>query len=72
MAGRPTSDSNVKDLLHSSRTRFMIETLTNLRNNKVKRVAGQDGHSESTERMKKFLSGLTKKHHSMFCAYLKL
>lgn len=48
---------------HSSRTRFMIETLINLKNNKPKRNAGQDGRSESVDRMKKFLSGLGRKHH---------
>ena len=44
---------------------FMIETLTNLKNNKVKRTTGQDGHSETVDRMKKFLSGLSKKYHRM-------
>ncbi|CAL1716321.1 unnamed protein product [Somion occarium] len=46
----------------SSRTRFMVETLGNLKNNKVKRTAaGQQAGNEAVERMKKFLSGLIKK-----------
>ncbi|KAI0926110.1 hypothetical protein AcV5_008659 [Taiwanofungus camphoratus] len=47
----------------SSRTRFMVETLTNLKNNKIKRNAGQTAGNEAVERMKKFLSGLSKKRH---------
>ncbi|KAG5646977.1 hypothetical protein DXG03_001700 [Asterophora parasitica] len=47
----------------SSRTRFMIETLTNLKNNKLKRNATQNQGAESVERMKKFLTGLAKKRH---------
>ncbi|KAF8591084.1 ARM repeat-containing protein [Ramaria rubella] len=72
----PSALKDIVDIVHkkmsgkvqstiSSRTQFMIETLTNLKNNKIKRVAGQDGHSESTERLKKFLSGLSKKYHVM-------
>ncbi|TRM64275.1 hypothetical protein BD626DRAFT_400795 [Schizophyllum amplum] len=50
--------------LYSSRTKFMIETLSNLKNNKVKKgQQGQTGGGEAVERMKKFLSGLTKKRH---------
>ena len=56
----------MNDLLYSSRTQFMIETLTNLKNNKVNRVAGRDGASEVAARMKKILSGLSKKFHGMF------
>ena len=42
----------------------MIETLTNLKNNKLKRTAGQQHRGgEAVERMKKFLSGLNKKRH---------
>jgi nucleolar MIF4G domain-containing protein 1 len=53
-----------KATTRSSRTRFMIETLTNLKNNKLKRTAGQQHQGgEAVERMKKFLSGLTKKRH---------
>lgn len=51
----------------SSRTRFMLETLTNLKNNKVKKVAGGgaagSAGAEAVERMKKFLGGLSKKKH---------
>ena len=52
-----------------SRTRFMVETLTNLKNNKLKKTpgggaAGSAG-SEAVERMKKFLGGLNKKKHGM-------
>lgn len=39
----------------------MIETLLNLKNNKAKKVAAaQSQGGDSMERMKKFLSGLTK------------
>ena len=52
-------------ILGSSRTRFMIETLTNLKNNKLKKNVTQNQGGEAVERMKKFLSGLSKKRHSM-------
>ncbi|KAI0784591.1 armadillo-type protein [Abortiporus biennis] len=45
----------------SSRTRFMIETLTNLKNNKSKRQSNPGG--DAVDRMKKFLGGLGKKRH---------
>ena len=41
----------------------MVETLTNLKNNKVKKAAGQTAGGEAVERMKKFLSGLSKRRH---------
>ncbi|KAF5391624.1 hypothetical protein D9757_002400 [Collybiopsis confluens] len=47
----------------TSRTHFMIETLDNLKNNKVKRLGAQNQGGEAVERMKKFLSGLSKKRH---------
>ncbi|TFY60458.1 hypothetical protein EVJ58_g5148 [Rhodofomes roseus] len=47
----------------SSRARFMIETLTNLKNNKVKKNAASAAGEETVERLKKFLSGLSKKRH---------
>ncbi|KAI0694615.1 hypothetical protein BC835DRAFT_1415230 [Cytidiella melzeri] len=49
----------------SSRSRFMVETLTNLKNNKFKKgtAGGQGAHA--VERMKKYLSGLSKKRHLM-------
>ncbi|KAF8896428.1 armadillo-type protein [Infundibulicybe gibba] len=56
--------SNKDDGL-TSRTRFMIETLTNLKNNKLKRNATQNQGGDAVERMKKILSGLTKKRHVM-------
>ena len=51
----------------SSRTKFMIETLTNLKNNKAtkskKGQQGQTGGNEAVERMKKFLNGMATKRH---------
>ncbi|KAG0706767.1 hypothetical protein DFH29DRAFT_899911 [Suillus ampliporus] len=48
----------------SSRTRFMIETLNNLKNNKIKKTAAtQHQGGDAVERMKKFLSSLGKKKH---------
>ncbi|THV07360.1 hypothetical protein K435DRAFT_833689 [Dendrothele bispora CBS 962.96] len=49
----------------SSRTRFMVETLNNLKNNKVKRLGTQNQGGDAVERMKKFLSNLGKKRHVM-------
>ncbi|KAJ7170843.1 hypothetical protein C8R43DRAFT_981266 [Mycena crocata] len=49
----------------SSRTRFMVETLTNLKNNKVKRNTTLNQGGEAVERMKKFLTGLGKNKHVM-------
>lgn len=46
----------------SSRTRFMLETLTNLKNNKTKKSGSVPG-ADAVDRMKKFLSGLSKKRH---------
>ncbi|KAI0250232.1 hypothetical protein BJV78DRAFT_1275847 [Lactifluus subvellereus] len=48
----------------SSRTRFMLETLTNLKNNKIRRVTTQHA-SDTVERLKKFLAGLGKMRHLM-------
>lgn len=46
----------------SSRSRFMVETLTNLKNNRIKKpAAGQHAGGDALERLKKFLSGLSKK-----------
>ncbi|KAF8263879.1 MIF4G-domain-containing protein [Lactarius quietus] len=47
----------------SSRTRFMLETLINLKNNRVKRAATQHAGGDVTERLKKFLTGLSKTRH---------
>ncbi|KAJ7227305.1 hypothetical protein GGX14DRAFT_629361, partial [Mycena pura] len=49
----------------SSRTRFMVETLTNLKNNKMKRNTTLNQGHEAVERMKKFLAGLGKNRHVM-------
>ncbi|KAF8656241.1 hypothetical protein AX16_002677 [Volvariella volvacea WC 439] len=49
----------------SSRARFMIETLDNLKNNKSKRNAAQNQGGDTVERMKKFLTNLAKKRHVM-------
>ncbi|KAJ3878247.1 hypothetical protein F5051DRAFT_488805 [Lentinula edodes] len=47
----------------SSRTRFMLETLHNLKVNKVKRLGTQNQGGDAVERMKKFLGGINKKRH---------
>ncbi|KAI0342843.1 hypothetical protein BDW22DRAFT_1357370 [Trametopsis cervina] len=49
----------------SSRAKFMVETLTNLKNNKIKKNAAGAQGPDAVERMKKFLSGLSKKRHVM-------
>ena len=49
--------------LHSSRTRFMLETLVNLKNNKTKRATAQRAQGDAAERLKKFLVGLGKTRH---------
>jgi nucleolar MIF4G domain-containing protein 1 len=41
----------------------MLEALTNLKNNKVRKVTGGPGSAEVIERMKKYLSGLGRTHH---------
>ena len=49
-----------------SRTKFLVETMANLKNNKIKQKnAGttQSAANEAVERMKKYLAGLSKKHH---------
>jgi nucleolar MIF4G domain-containing protein 1 len=47
----------------SSRTKFMVETLVNLKNGKAKRGPDAEGAGarDVVERMKKFLGGLSKK-----------
>lgn len=69
----PTALKSIIQIVHSklpseanalsSRTRFMVETLSNLKNNKTKKAAGQMAGNEAVDRMKKFLSGLSKKRH---------
>ncbi|KAL5633484.1 hypothetical protein ACGC1H_003846 [Rhizoctonia solani] len=51
----------------SSRFRFMVETLVNLKNNKMKRATGtgQNVAADAIERMKKYLGGINKKRHVM-------
>ncbi|KAG8717096.1 suppressor of glycerol defect [Ceratobasidium sp. 395] len=54
----------------SSRFRFMVETLVNLKNNRLKDAkratgTGQNVASEAIERMKKYLGGINKKRHVM-------
>ncbi|CAE6413936.1 unnamed protein product [Rhizoctonia solani] len=50
-----------------SRFRFMVETLVNLKNNKMKRETGtgQNVAADAIERMKKYLGGINKKRHVM-------
>ena len=51
-------------VLCSSRTRFMVETLNNLKNNKLKKGAtSAHGSNESKERISKFVSGIGKRYH---------
>ncbi|EJU04882.1 ARM repeat-containing protein [Dacryopinax primogenitus] len=45
-----------------SRAKFMLETLSHLKNNKSKAVQNQAVATEATTRMKKFLGGLGKSH----------
>ncbi|KAI0303786.1 armadillo-type protein [Multifurca ochricompacta] len=49
----------------NSRTRFMLETLTNLKNNKIKHVTAQQTYGGANERLKKFIAGLGKIRHLM-------
>lgn len=54
-----------------SRVRFMVETLTNLKNNKINKTKAAPGNAgnavgaDSAERMRRFVTGLEKKHHGM-------
>ncbi len=59
----------VLSFLHSSRTRFMLETLANLKNNKIKRATAQQVQGGTAERLKKFLAGLGKTRH---CGFFQL
>ena len=49
--------------IDSARAKFMIETLTNIKNNKIKNLPGGQGQvaAETTTKMKKFLGGLGRK-----------
>ena len=42
----------------------MVETLVNVKNNKMRAIPGGEIAAEATQKMKKFLGGLTKKKHS--------
>ncbi|WWD17639.1 hypothetical protein CI109_102080 [Kwoniella shandongensis] len=50
-----------KEKTMTARARFMVETLTNVKNGKVKSNAGSEAGNEAAGRMKKFLSGLGRK-----------
>jgi nucleolar MIF4G domain-containing protein 1 len=49
----------------NSRTRFMLETLINLKNNKIKRATALQVRGDTAERLKKFLAGFGKTRHLM-------
>jgi len=49
----------------NSRTRFMLETLTNLKNNKIKQATARQVQGNTAEHLKKFLAGLGKTRHLM-------
>lgn len=44
----------------------MVETLVNVKNNKMRAIPGGEIAAESTQKMKRFLGGLTKKKHSKY------
>lgn len=48
----------------------MLETLTNLKNNRIKAAPGGEASAEATQRMKKFLNGLAKKKPSLLSLFL--
>jgi len=50
-------------IVHSSRTKFMIEQLTNLKNNKLPKL-GADGAIDNYSGLKKYLVSLNKKRAS--------
>ncbi|KAK4689479.1 nucleolar MIF4G domain-containing protein 1, partial [Tremellales sp. Uapishka_1] len=50
-----------KEKTMTSRARFMVETLTNIKNGKIKATTGTEQGVEATMRMKRFLGGLGKK-----------
>ena len=41
----------------------MLETLTNLKNNKIKQATARQVQDDTAERLKKFLTGLGKTRH---------
>ncbi|OXG77281.1 MIF4G/MA4 domain-containing protein [Cryptococcus neoformans A2-102-5] len=50
-----------KEKTMTARARFMVETLTNVKNGKVKSSAASEAGNDAAQRMKKFLSGLGRK-----------
>jgi hypothetical protein len=44
----------------------MVETLVNVKNNKMRAIPGGEIAAEATQKMKRFLGGLTKKKHSEY------
>ncbi|WVF70452.1 hypothetical protein IAT40_005242 [Kwoniella sp. CBS 6097] len=50
-----------KEKTMTARARFLVETLTNVKNGKVKSTSGSEAGNEAAGRMKKFLSGLGRK-----------
>ncbi|WVQ82506.1 hypothetical protein IAT38_004635 [Cryptococcus sp. DSM 104549] len=50
-----------KEKTMTARARFLVETLTNVKNGKVKSTAGSEAGNDAAQRMKRFLSGLGKK-----------
>ncbi|KAJ9099690.1 hypothetical protein QFC20_005622 [Naganishia adeliensis] len=47
----------------TTRAKFMVETLVNVKNNKMRAIPGGEIAAEATQKMKRFLGGLTKKRH---------
>ncbi|WVR06094.1 hypothetical protein IAU60_003122 [Kwoniella sp. DSM 27419] len=50
-----------KEKTMTARARFLVETLTNVKNGKVRSNTGSEAGNEAATRMKKFLTGLGKK-----------
>jgi nucleolar MIF4G domain-containing protein 1 len=51
----------------------MLETLANLKNNKIKRAAMHQAGGDTVERLKKFLAGLGKiRHCTPFSTWLTM
>ena len=57
-------ERGAKDQALRTRAKFMVETLVNVKNNKMRAIPGGEIAAEATQKMKKFLGGLTKKKHS--------
>lgn len=51
----------------------MLETLTNLKNNKIKHATARQVQGDTAERLRKFLAGLGKtRHRGLFRLFLLL